>query len=320
MKKVLLPQRICDEGLEILQGEVDVVIAPDPSQETLLKMCVDVDGIVLRTTSKVTEEVINAANKLKIVSRTGAGVDNVDVKTATKKGILVCNLVGVNSLSVCEHAIALMMTLAKQLPFMDRSVHQGFWKARNANVTVELENKNLGIIALGNIGARVAKKCHDGLGMKILAYDPYAKSTFKDSDYEFVDSLKELFGNSDFISVHCPNLPETKGMITREMLFSMKPDAYFINTARGAVVDEKALVDLLKEKRIAGAGLDVFANEPLSLDNELQKMDNVILSPHVGALTREATIKMATEACHAVVDFFKGKMPKTIYNRKELNL
>jgi D-3-phosphoglycerate dehydrogenase / 2-oxoglutarate reductase len=319
MKKVLLPQIICDEGLEVLKDKVEVIVAPDPSQETLLKTCTDADAIILRTTSKVTEDVINAAKNLKIVSRTGAGVDNVDVRAATKRGILVCNLVDVNSLSVCEHAIALMLALAKQLPFMDKSVRQGFWKARNADVTVELENKTLGIIALGSIGSKVAKKCHDGLGMKILAFDPYAKNKFKDCDYEFVDSLKELFKRSDFISVHCPNLPETKGMITRDLLFSMKPDAYFINTSRGVVVDEQALIELLREKRIAGAGLDVFTVEPLN-NNELLKMENVILSPHVAALTREATIKMAVEACRAVVDFFNGKLPRCIFNRKELNL
>ncbi len=318
MKTVLLPQKICDEGLDVLKGKVEVIIAPDPSQETLLKMCVDADAIVLRTTSKVTAEVIDTAKNLKIVSRTGAGVDNVNVEAATKRGILVCNLVGVNSLSVCEHAISLMMVLAKQLPFMDKSVREGFWKARNANVTVELEGKTLGIMALGNIGARVAKKCHDGLGMKILAYDPYARDFFKDYDYEFVDNLEDLFKRSDFISVHCPNLPETKGMITRELLFSMKSDAYFINTARGVVVDEQALIELLRDKRIAGAGLDVFTAEPP--DNELLKMDNVTLSPHVAALTREATIRMATEACQAVIDFFDEKLPKSIYNKKELNL
>jgi len=156
--------------------------------------------------------------------------------------------------------------------------------------------------------------------MKIKAYDPYVKDQFADTDYTFCDDLKTLFEESDFITLHCPNIPETKGMVTRELLYAMKPDAYIINAARGGIIDEDALVDALKEKRIAGAGLDVFEKEPVDTDHPLLHMVNVIVSPHSAALTKEATLRMAVEAAQAVDDLFSGKMPQYIYNRQALEL
>lgn len=320
MKKILLSQKINPAGIALLEGKYEVVTAPDCTAETMLSMCGDVNAIILRTTSAVDRKVIEAAKALEIISRTGAGVDNVDIQAATERKILVCNLPRANNLSVCEHAISLIMNCAKQIEFMQNGVRQGNWKARNAGTPVELEGKTLGVIGMGHIGSLVAKKCHDGLGMKILAYDPYVVEKFKDYDYRFCDSLATLFKTADFITLHCPNLPETKGMITRELLYSMKPDSYIINTARGSVIDEKALIDLLTEKRIAGAGLDVFEKEPPDADNPLLHMQNVIVTPHSAALTREASIRMSFEAAKAVDDYFSGITPEYIYNRKELGL
>lgn len=320
MKKILLSQKINDAGMEIIKDKYEVVIAPDCSAETMLELSKDVNAIILRTTSRVDREVIENAKQLEIISRTGAGVDNVDIEAATERGILVCNLPRANSLSVCEHAIALIMACAKQLPFMQEGVRSGNWKARNAGTPVEIEGKTLGVVGMGHIGSTVAKKCSGSLGMKIKAYDPYVKDKFADTDYIFCDTLNELFETCDFITLHCPNIPETKGMVTRDLLYSMKPGAYIINTARGGVIDEKALVDVLKENRIAGAGLDVFEKEPVDTDHPLLHMDNVIVSPHSAALTKEATLRMATEAVEAVDDYFSGKMPKYIYNRKDLGL
>lgn len=319
-KKILLSQKINPTGMALLEGKYEVLTAPDCSTETMLSMCKDVHAIILRTTSAVDRKVIEAAENLEIISRTGAGVDNVDIEAATERKILVCNLPRANNLSVCEHAISLIMTCAKQLEYMEEEVRHGNWKARNAGTPVEIEGKVLGIIGMGHIGSLVAKKCHDGLGMKILAYDPYVVKKFKDCDYRFCDNLEELFKESDFITLHCPNIPETKGMVTRELLFSMKPDAYIINTARGGVIDEKALIDALKENRIAGAGLDVFEKEPPDADNPLLYMQNVVVSPHSAALTREATIRMSFEAAEAVDDYFSGKIPKYIYNKNGLGL
>jgi D-3-phosphoglycerate dehydrogenase len=247
-------------------------------------------------------------------------VDNVDIEAATEKKILVCNLPRANNLSVCEHAISLIMTCAKQLEYMEDGVRQGNWKARNAGTPVEIEGKTLGVVGMGHIGSLVAKKCHDGLGMKILAYDPYVVEKFKDYDYRFCGSLEELFKQADFVTLHCPNIPETKGMVTRELLFAMKPSAYIINTARGGVIVEKALIDVLKENRIAGAGLDVFEKEPPDADNPLLNMVNVVVTPHSAALTKEASVRMSVEAAKAVDDYFSGKMPDYIYNRNQLGL
>jgi D-3-phosphoglycerate dehydrogenase len=318
MTKILLSQEIHPEGRKIIDGKFDIVLPPDTSQASLEAAVRDVEGIILRTTSAVTRKVIESAPKLKIVSRTGAGVDNVDIAAATERGILVCNLPAVNNLSVAEHAVAMIMSLAKALPAMDKAVRVGEWKFRNTNAAVELEGKTLGIVGMGNIGSLVAKKCRHGLGMRVLAYDPYVADRFKDEDYEFSPTLDRVFAEADFVTLHCPNIPETRGMITRDLLYSMKSGACFVNCARGGVVDEGALIDLLKEKRIAGAGIDVFETEPPAPDNGLPGLDNVILSPHAAALTKEASIRMSVEAARAVEDYFAGRLPKYIYNAKVL--
>ena len=313
MTKVLLSQEIHPSAKKLLEDKFEVVTAPDTTQETLIEMVKDVDAIILRTTSKITREVIENAPKLKIISRTGAGVDNVDLEAAEEKGRIVCNQPGVNNVSVAEHAVAMILHLSKQLSLMDASVRGGNWSIRNKNLAVEINGKTLGVVGMGKIGSLVAKLCN-ALGMKILAYDPYVSEELK-QQYEFT-TLENIFKESDFVTIHCPNTPETKGMITEALLNSMKPTAYLINTSRGDVVDEAALIKVLKEKRIAGAGLDVFHKEPVNSDNELLKLDNVILSPHSAAMTKEATIKLAVGAVNAVIDFFEGKTPKYIYKGK----
>ena len=320
MTRILLSQEIHPDGRKILDGRFDVFLPDDPSQEAFARAAVEAEGIILRTTSHVTAGIIAAAPKLKIVSRTGAGVDNVDLDAATARGILVCNLPAVNNLSVAEHAIAMIMSLAKDLPAMDRAVRVGAWKERNAGRAVELEGKTLGIVGMGNIGSLVARKCCLGLGMKILAYDPYVADKFAAEDYRFVSGLAELFAEADFVSLHCPNIPETRNMITRELLFSMKSGAWIVNCARGGVVNEEALYEVLREKRIAGAALDVFSAEPPPPDSPLVKLENVIVSPHAAALTKEATVRMSTEAAQVVLDFFAGKKPRYIYNAGALGL
>lgn len=310
MTKVLLSQEIHPSAKKLLEEKFEVVTAPDTTQETLIEMVKDVDAIILRTTSKITKEVIDNAPKLKIISRTGAGVDNIDLKAAAERGIIVCNQPGVNNVSVAEHAVAMILHLAKQLSKMDAAARNGNWGIRNKNLAIEVNEKALGVVGMGKIGSRVAKMC-SALGMKILAYDPYVSEELK-QQYEFT-TLERLFKESDFVTLHCPNTPETKGMITEALLYSMKPTSYLVNTSRGDVVDEAALIKVLKEKRIAGAGIDVFHQEPVSLDNELLKLDNVILSPHSAAMTREATINVAIGAVNAVIDFFEGRTPKYIY-------
>jgi D-3-phosphoglycerate dehydrogenase / 2-oxoglutarate reductase len=317
MKKILLSKLIDPAGMKVLEGKVEPVILADSTVETIKKMVADVEGIILRTNIEVTREIIEAAPCLKIISRSGAGVDNVDVAAATEKGILVCYAPGVNSISVAEHALALMMAMAKQLKVVDQAVHKDNWKIRYASKAEDLDGKTLGLVGLGNIGSLLAQKCRLAFNMKIIAYDPYVKEA---EGVELYSSLDQLFSQSDFISIHVPYTKETHHLVNTRLLSLMKSDSYLINTSRGSVVDEKALIEALKNDSIAGAGLDVLEKEPPSLDNPLLKFNNVITTSHSAGLNRDCERKLAIEAAQAVIDFLEGRQPKHIYNNKELLL
>jgi D-3-phosphoglycerate dehydrogenase len=317
MKKVLLSQVINPAGMKVLEGKVELVILADTTVETIKKMVIDVEGIILRTNIKVTREIMEAAPSLKIISRTGAGVDNVEVAAATEKGILVCDTPGVNSNSVAEQTLAILLGLAKQLKIMDKAVSEGNWKIRSTGKAVDVDGKTLGLIGIGRIGSLVAYKCRQAFNMKVIAYDPYVKQA---EGIELYSSLDQVFQEADFISIHVPYVEQTHHLVNAKLLNLMKPDAYLINTSRGPLVDEKALIEVLEKGSIAGAGLDVFEKEPPSLDNPLLRLNNVILTPHSSALSRECEMKVHITAAQAVVDFLEGRQPKYIYNKKELQL
>lgn len=316
MKTIVLSQAIHPAGHELIKDKFNVVVPADLSQEAFQKAASQADAIILRTNVKVTKEIIESAPNLKIISRTGAGVDNIDLEAADAHNVLVCNLPGANNVSVAEHAVSMMTALAKQLPLLDKSVrNEGQWQLRHRNYPVEMNGKTLGVVGLGAIGALVAGICANGYDMQVLAYDPFVDQS-RFSGYAFSDTLAELFAKSDFITLHCPSLPQTKGMITRELLFSMKPEAFLVNCSRGDVLDTKALFDLLNEHRIAGAALDVFEKEPPDLDDPLLSSPNVIVSPHAAALTKEASTRMSTEACRQVISYFETGKPLHIYGKK----
>ena len=317
MKKVLLSQVINPAGMKVLEGKVELVILADTTVETIKKMMIDVEGIILRTNIKVTREIMEAAPSLKIISRTGAGVDNVEVAAATEKGILVCDTPGVNSNSVAEQTLGILLGLAKQLKIMDKAVSEGNWKIRSTGKAVDVDGKTLGLIGIGRIGSLVAYKCRQAFNMKVIAYDPYVKQA---EGIKLYSSLDQVFQEADFISIHVPYIEQTHHLVNAKLLNLMKPDAYLINTSRGPLVDEKALIEVLEKGSIAGAGLDVFEKEPPSLDNPLLRLNNVILTPHSSALSRECEMKVHITAAQAVVDFLEGRQPKYIYNKKELQL
>jgi len=317
MKKVLLSKAINPAGMEVLEGKVDPIILPNSNIETIKKIVEDVEGIILRTNIRVTREIIDAAPNLKVISRTGVGVDNVDVTTATKRGILVSNTPGVNSNSVAEQTLALLLGLAKQLKTMDKALCEENWKIRNAGKAVDVEGKTLGLIGVGRIGSLVAYKCRLAFNMKIIAYDPYLKQA---EGIELYPNINQVFREADFISIHVPYMEQTHHLVNAKLLNLMKPEAYFINTARGPLVDEKALIRVLEKGSIAGAGLDVFEKEPPSTDNPLLRFNNVIVTPHSSALSRECVIKVHITAAQAVVDFLEGRQPKYIYNKQDLGL
>ncbi len=321
IKRVVVSEASQDAGVQLLESEGFELLMPrENSQEAFEALLPKAEGIVLRTNVQLHAEAIAKAPNLRVVARTGAGVDNVDLTAATERGILVCNLVGINSVSVAEHTLSLLFALGKQIPFHDSAVRAGDWQSRRSKASVELEGKTLGVAGIGNIGARVAKVCHDALGMNVVAFDPYAKEKFSDFDYTFVDDLETLFAESDFITLHLPSLPETKKVVDRGLLSLMKPTAYLINTARGDVVDEDALAEVLREGRIAGAGIDVFETEPPGKDHPFVGFSNVILTPHVASLTKEVTVKASYGAAKAIVDYAEGRTPDSVYNAKALGI
>lgn len=321
LPKVLLSEDINPVGKELLKGKAEIILAPDTTRATAMELVHDATGIILRATTQITAEIISNAPKLKIISRTGVGVDNVDVTAASEKGILVCNFPGMNNITVAEHTIAMIMALSKQVIHMHKSVIAGNWSERFSEQQMEVGGKILGIIGMGQIGYLVAKMCHFGLGMKILAYDPYTRNTIKDDFIIFANQLNDLFKEADFISVHVPSIPETKGIVSREMLELMKQTAYLINTSRGATIDEPSLIEVLKNKKIRGAALDVFCQEPLPQQSPFISMDNVILSPHCAGSTWESNVRIAQGAAQAVLDVIEVRHPDSqyVYNKELLN-
>ena len=316
MKKILLSKTIHPEAMKVLDGKVEIVVLPDSTVETAKKMIADVDGVILRTNIHITSEILDAATKCKIVSRTGVGVDNVDVDHASKHGIMVCNTPGVNTISVAEQTVALILGIAKQLNVMDRAVRACDWKIRNAGIPSDIDGKTLGLVGAGRIGLEVARKCRLAFGMNVIAYDPFVKSAEGVSMRADVD---DIFREADFVSVHVPYMDETHHFVDARRLALMKPDACIVNTARGAIIDEAALVQALKSKTIGGAALDVLEDEPPKPGNPLFECDNVLLTPHSAALTRECEMKVAIEAAMAIVEFAEGKSPRNVFNKKALS-
>ncbi|UCD71042.1 MAG: hydroxyacid dehydrogenase [Syntrophobacterales bacterium] len=317
MRKVLISKAINPAGMKVLEGKFEPVILPDSSEETAIRLVSDVEGVILRTNIRVTRKIMDAGPHIKVISRTGVGIDNVDVAAATEKGILVCNTPGLNAISVAEQTLALLLSLAKQLRLMDKSVREGNWKMRYAERAVDVEGKTLGLIGVGRIGSLVALKCRLAFNMKVIAYDPYVKHL---EGVELCSTIDQVVSQADFVSIHVPYMEETHHLVDARVLSLMKPDSYLINTARGAVVDEKALIEALEHESIAGAALDVFEKEPPSPENPLFRFDNVVTAPHSSALSRECVMKVAVTAAQAVVDFLEGRQPKYVYNKDGLGL
>ena len=322
-KKVLLPQPIESEALLMLEeAGIEIVSSPDPSPETVRPLLASVQGIILRTGIKITRELLSHADELQIVSRTGGGLDNVDVDAATEQGIVVTSNLGVNTSSVVEHVLAFMLALSKQLPLMNREVRDDNFSIRYQNLPSDVRGKTLGVIGFGRIGSELGRVCHQTFGMKVLAFDPFLPQEIKDTygDWVRFPDIKDLFSHSDVISIHVPLTEQTRNMVGGRELSWMKTGAIIVNTSRGSLIDEEALFHALRDKKIAGAGLDVFSQEPVPADSPLLGLDNILLTPHSAALTNECVIRMATEAAQCVIDLFSGVEPKNIANRKVLEL
>lgn len=317
-KKVLVVQPIHQRGISLLEQEVQVIQATDPSAETVCREIKGVHGAIVRT-APFTKEIIESSDKLRVIARHGVGVDNIDLQAATRRKIVVLNTPQANMGSVAEHAIGFMLGLAKRMIVNDRATRKGDFSIREEFSTVDLEGKILGIIGLGRTGSALTRKCQAAFAMRVLAYDPYlSDEKLQDSGTEPCSSLDELLSQADFVSIHVPLTAETLGMIGEPQLKIMKPSAFLINMARGGIVEESALAKALQNKWIAGGATDVFATEPPPPDNPLLKLENIILSPHMATLTKECTVRMAVEAAIGVLDVLNGKIPKNLVNHDVL--
>ena len=307
MFKILVSDPLSEEGLKILKDvkEFHVDIKTGLAPEELKKIIKDYDALLVRSATKVTGDIIKSADKLKVIGRAGVGLDNVDLEAATQKGIIVMNTPAGNTISTAEHTMSMILSLSRSIPQANGSMKKGEWK-RSKFMGVELYNKTLGIIGLGRIGTEVTKRAL-AFGMKVLAYDPFLSlEVAKNIGVEVVE-LKEVFKRSDYITVHTPLTNETRHIISDKEFGLMKKGVRIINCARGGIIDELALIAALKDGRVAGAALDVFESEPLGADNEFLKLDNVILTPHLGASTEEAQVNVAIEVAEIARDALLGR-------------
>ncbi|MBW2429907.1 MAG: hydroxyacid dehydrogenase [Deltaproteobacteria bacterium] len=318
---VLLPQPIESEAMALLKREnCTITTARDPQPETVLPLIKDAHGLILRTGITITRELIAAADKLMVISRTGAGLDNVNVAAASEKGIIVTSNLGVNTISVAEHVLSMMLALSKRLAVLDHAVRSGNFGIRYQNLPRDVNGKTIGLLGFGRIGCEIGKICRQIFDMQVIAYDPYLTDEKKKECHGWASmvELDELFSESDVISIHVPLTDQTRHLVDEAGFSLMKPDAILINASRGGVVNEAALVKALQNNKIAGAGLDVFSEEPVPADNPLLKLENVILTPHTAALTREGVTRMATEAAKCVLDVFSGREPQNVANPQVL--
>lgn len=313
---VYIPQDIEDEGKRYLSEKgYDYKIGTDISEDSLMKEVVDCDAILTRSNAMINKNVINAARKLKVIAKYGVGLDNIDIEEATKRGIYVTNTPEANANVVAEHVMAFILALSKNILPMDKELRKGNFAYRSKRFSVDLEHKTLGIIGLGRIGRLVAKKAYYGFDMKVIGFDPYIRSSV--SDIEKVDNIDRIFTDSDFISLHLPLTEETKGVIGKREFSMMKPSAYFVNAARGGVVNEGDLIEALKQEKIAGAGIDVFEQEPPKRNNPLFSLENVIITPHSAALSIEGAQRMSLHAAMQVDQVLSGEKPKWAVNERE---
>jgi glyoxylate reductase len=320
--KVLITREIPQAGLKVLEIykdriEIDYRQGPPLSKPELKKAIKEVDAIVPVIPDEIDKDVIDSAEKLKIIATYSVGYDHIDVKEATARGIFVGNTPGNLTEAVAEHSVALMMTLGRKTAEADRFCRAGkfkYWEPMKF-IGPKFMGKTLGLIGFGRIGQHFARIARYGFNMRILYFDPIPHPEAESLlDAERVD-LDTLLGNSDIVSIHCNLTEESKGMIGEQELKKMKPLAYLINTARGPIVNEESLVNALKEEWIAGAGLDVFEEEP-KINPELIKMDNVVLSPHIASATWEARIQMSRMVAENVVDvLINNKPPRYLVNK-----
>jgi D-3-phosphoglycerate dehydrogenase len=310
--KVLVKEKIGDSGVALLREHFDVDLGLDWSDEQLAERIGAYDGIVIRSATKLTAELIGRATKLKAVGRAGVGVDNVDVAAATQRGIVVANAPESNVVTAAEHTMALLLALARNVPQAYASLIAGKWD-RSKYSGVELYEKTIGILGFGRIGQLVAQRAR-GFGMRVLAFDPFVSAErYRELGVEKADSVDDLYAQADFITIHLPKTPETEGFIDAAAFAKMRDGVRILNVARGGLIDDAALQDALDSGKVAGAAIDVFAKEPTT-EHPLFGYANVVVTPHLGASTAEATDRAGYQSAEQVVAALTGGVVSTAVN------
>jgi len=313
---------ICDglhrQGVKIFQKakNVEVEVRDTIEPQELLELIPKCEGIVVRSRTKIDGRILKKASRLRVIGRAGIGVDNIDIEAATQQGVLVMNTPGANAVAAAEHAMALMMALARHIPRADESVRAGKWEKKKF-VGTELYNQTLGIIGLGRIGSIVANRAL-GMKMRVLAYDPYVSEEAAAKLGVDLVSTQRLFRQADFISIHTPFTKETEGLINEAAFHMMKRGVRVVNCARGGIIDESALYEAIKKKKVAGAALDVFSSEP-PVNNPLLSLPQVIATPHLGASSEQAQMNVATAIAEQMVDYLQKGLIRNAVNMPSMS-
>jgi D-3-phosphoglycerate dehydrogenase len=311
MPTVLVCDPIAETGLEILKQAATVDVKIGLSEDELTQIVANYDALMVRSQTKITRRVLEAADKLQIVGRAGVGVDNIDVPAATEKGVIVVNSPAGNTVAVAELALGMMLSLVRKLIPAHNSVANGEWK-RSSFLGSELYGKTLGIVGVGRIGVEVSRRA-TAFGMKILGYDPFLTSQRAGQLGIEATSIEDILKRADFVTLHTPLTKDTRHLINAESLRTMKSSAIILNCARGGIIDETALYNALKNGEIGGAGLDVYEVEPPK-ENPLRELPNVLLTPHLGASTEEAQVEVALDVARQIVDVLGGRPPQSAVN------
>jgi len=310
MVKILVAARIHRKAIEMLEKRgFSLVYREEPDEEELVNLVRDAEVLIVRSKPLVTRKVIYAGKKLKIIARAGVGLDNIDLDAARERGIEVINAPEAVTNSVAELTIGLMLSALRKIAYADRMMRRGIW-AKKESIGYELRGKTLGIIGMGRIGRAVARMARYGFGMKILYYDVIrCPKEFEEEVGAVYTDLDSLLRGADVVSIHVPLTPKTKHLINESRLKLMKKTAILVNTSRGGVVDTNALIKALREGWIAGAAIDVYEEEPLPPNHPLTKLENVVLTPHIGASTYEALERVSIDIAEKVINFFEKTVP-----------
>ena len=318
---VLICDPISPKGIEFFQNRPEftvTVLDQRLKEEELLPMVTNVNAMVVRSETKITRKVMEAAPNLQVVGRAGVGVDNVDVEAATERGIVVMNTPGGNTISTAELTFSMLMALARRIPQAHGSMREGRWD-RKAYQGMELYGKTLGILGMGRIGSEVAKRAIV-FGMDVLAFDPYlSHARAKSLQVELVETLDDMLPRVDFLTVHMPKSEETAGMINRKVFAKMKQGVRILNCARGGIVKEADLIEAIQSKQVAGAALDVYESEPLPADSPLRHIPEIIMTPHLGASTKEAQENVGIEVAEAITEFLLNRVVRNAVNLPNLD-